>query len=579
MARGVWVYAEESPPHDLLKVLYWKRHYDVSFVPDLLKGTELVDAIRRHHSKWQSDMMAASLARQFFDGADYVHGDLDSGTLFFIPVFEDERSKGGVIQWSQHERRELWKKIIETYNEERSRGGNWERRANRRVNNLLSEFPADTWTPFTSLKAHHIMTWILHMQALDERTGGELIEGFIRGVENPELCILMFRFPETEFQRLKELRRFIRRRNRTLEEVRLILSGLKEKFRFPILCCRVGDELITAVLNHNPWAPNKRPVEAVLSELSKKGVKCAIKVIRVKLRREPSKKRRMRPYWVTTEPLSEEEYYVGASVTEGGTGRAEWASDLLKDMVAWVSIEPKLNLAKSCEYFVVKYALKVMEKIPHKPGLTKPELKLDASPDIMFTVVEGYERFLNKVGKIMKTVVKSFSKSIFVWGLNRYRYKKAFISYQRLLILKQRLHIPVNIGMVITGAKFPFWRVLEILKKYPNNITMIPRSGKMVSLKEEDFRLMMDIIPIVNRIKRSVWENEIVPFSARSLVELNFELKRLSESVKVKVFPNDAKKIFEFAKKLDENHSDCSEEERRAVRYDAFKRLSDFAKG
>jgi len=581
-----WVYAEQAPPHDLLKVKHWRKHYDVNLLPDFLRDTEVGDSVKRHHGKWESDMMSAALARQFFDGADYLKGDIDSGTLFFIPVYETKKCRGGVIYWDKAEREQLQRQIFKVYEIEKTKGTkNWLRKANRIVNELLSEFPADTWTPFSSLKAHHIMTWILHMQAYDEKTSGELIKSFIRDVESPELCILMFRFPERdiEFYKLRELRRFIRNMHRALEEIRLILLGLKSKFRFPILCTKIGDELITVVLNHNPWTPSKRPVEDIIAEISRisskrGGVKCAIKVIRVKLKKKPSKKRGGRPYWVVYESPVEEEYYVGSSVREGGVGKAEWVSDMRKRTVAWTSIEPKYGLTKSCERFIVDYALKVMEKLPHTPGFTKPQLKLNASPDIMFTVMDGYERFLQDVEKRMKPVVKSFSRSIFVLGLDGYR--KAFRSYEWLVnIAKERLHIPVNIGMVVVDSKFPFWRVLEILKKYPNNLTVVPRGGKMVSLSENDFKYMMEMIPIVRKIKPSVWENEIAPASAKSIEELDFELRRLSEGAKRKINPNDGKKILDFAKKLDENHRELTEEQRRSIRYAAFKRLSDFAMG
>ena len=101
----------------------------------------------------------------------------------------------------------------------------------------------------------------------------------------------------------------------------------------------------------------------------------------------------------------------------------------------------------------------------------------------------------------------------------------------------------------------------------------------MVSLNENDFRYMMEIIPIVQKIKRSVWESEIVPASAKSIEELDFELRRLSEGVKRKINFKDREKILDFAKKLDNNHRELTEGQRRSIRYAAFKRLSDFAMG
>lgn len=88
---------------------------------------------------------------------------------------------------------------------------------------------------------------------------------------------------------------------------------------------------------------------------------------------------------------------------------------------------------------------------------------------------------------------------------------------------------------------------------------------------------MQKIIPVVRGIKSSVWNNEIAPVSARSLEELEFELKRLASGAKAKINDEQKRRILEFAKGLDENHAGESEEKKRGIRYAAFKRLGDFA--
>jgi len=89
--RPLYPLVEYCEPHDILKVSFWTRHGDPSLLPKLLTETSLAKAVREHHEKrWMSDKLAAAIARPFFDSVDYVKGDLDFGTLFFIPVYEPE---------------------------------------------------------------------------------------------------------------------------------------------------------------------------------------------------------------------------------------------------------------------------------------------------------------------------------------------------------------------------------------------------------------------------------------------------------------------------------------------------------
>ena len=207
----------ECPPHDWLKVLHWSHHGDTSHLPEVLKGTHTWTAVEKHHKeRWHSDYLSAAIARQFFDGSEYVDGDLENGEHFFIPVYETGDCVNGVIRWPYARRQKLDSEIRKLYDEEHQRRGlDWDKRASRRVNNLLQYFPADTWTPFVSLAAHHMITWILHEQG----------EGEIKNAveTNHELCLLTFKVNETEFYKLKELRSFHAKSEKTLQSLDMIL--------------------------------------------------------------------------------------------------------------------------------------------------------------------------------------------------------------------------------------------------------------------------------------------------------------------------------------------------------------------
>jgi hypothetical protein len=240
----------EAVPHDLLKVRYWTKHGNVELLPDFLRGSRVWNAVKDHHrERWRSDVLSAAVARQFFDGDEYVTGDLESGVHYFIPVYETQNCIDGLIELPLSYREKLHEQIMRIYNEEYERGGNWEIRANERVNKLLLFFPADTWTPFVSLAAHHLMTWILHLQGEGTLKSAARNEG---GLWKTELCILMFRIPETEFHKLKEIRRFYVNREDTLRKLEsLLYHNLQGNYGVGLVSVRVGDELVTVTVDRN----------------------------------------------------------------------------------------------------------------------------------------------------------------------------------------------------------------------------------------------------------------------------------------------------------------------------------------
>ena len=54
----------KAPPHDILKVLAWKRHTKLKYLEELrsLEGyEELAEAVSKHHRDWVSDKITACL--------------------------------------------------------------------------------------------------------------------------------------------------------------------------------------------------------------------------------------------------------------------------------------------------------------------------------------------------------------------------------------------------------------------------------------------------------------------------------------------------------------------------------------
>jgi hypothetical protein len=562
----------DFPPHDLLKIAYWKEHYNEKLLPNFLRNTSISKAIKEHHKKWVSDELAACIARPFFDGIDFLHGnDINSGTLFFIPVYETKDCEDGVVVWDYSKRKDLQEKCFKIYEKEyKSKKRNWEKYANHKINIELKHFPADTWTPFASLMAHHAITYLLHTQ--DEGK----IKNWINEIapkkgEIPELALIFIGVPEIEAYRLKELRRFYKLREDTLNIIKMILEKIN------IHSIRIGDELVTLIVNYKE--KGKPLIEKVLNEIKKSNIKCIIKIFLIPIKKEKSKKRK-RPYWVIASNPTIDSYTLGSSLEFGfELEKAEWSKHLMKRNILWICIEPRGNLLECCEEFIMNYAMKIMNKIIEKynfESINKIKWEFLASPDLMLTITQDYYYFLNDIKSFLglqSSILIGFSKSLFIKGLHNI--SEAFNIYERIMEMSKKLHISIKVSTIMTHSKFPFWKVLELMDIYSNKFTIYLRGGLPLSLKPEDFKLMKEIIPKIQGIKSTVWNNEILPISMKSIEEFEFEIERLySGKNKIELFQKDA--LLDFIRKLENNHKDESEDIKRRIRYAAFKRLSDF---
>lgn len=572
--RAFYPFVECCEPHDILKVSCWTRHGDPSLLPKILGETSLAKAVREHHEKrWLSDKLAAAIARPFFDSVDYVKGNLDSGTLFFIPVYEPEGR--AVVTWSREDRVKLQHDLWSLCEKWLKSGVRLEE-VYRRLNERLAYFPADTWAPISSLKAHHISTAILHEQ--DEGVLKNAVKESIEKVGYANLILMVIGLDESEFHKLRELREFEKVRRETVERLRYLLFGrLKSSYGTVLPLLRVGDELITVTVDRN--VKRVPIVNAVLNTLAELNIRCVIRITRFRVEQKRSEKRR-EMYYVVTDRSGEEEYGIGITLEEGvEAGRAEFARYMDSPLVAWIFLEPDGELPELCERFIADYASRVMERLAAEHGLegwSRADVRFSASPDMMLTIADCYNRFLEDLLREVKGVAPvtvSFRRSILLAGLKSV--ERGFKLHEDVLRMRGRIHIPVRVATIVTYPKNPFWRVLELKLNFPDAMTVYLRGGVPLSLKEEDFKLMMDIRGMLKSIKSSVWHEEILPYAARSLSELEFELERLS-SGRGKISREQAGRIMEFARRLDHNHRDEPEEVRRRIRYAAFKRLADF---
>lgn len=564
-------------PHDILKINHWTRHTDPSLLPEFLRDTHIAKAVEEHHSKrWVSDKLASAVARPFFDSLDYVKGDLDSGTLFFIPIYGPNGRD--IVIWDGSSRASLQKEVWRIFEDAYRIGDKGFVKACRKVNERLVYFPADTWSPISSLKAHHIVTAILHEQ--DESLLKGIVESSIKKDGFVDLLMLTIGLNDIIFHKLRELREFYKQRNETIRRLRFLLPGnLRRLYGVTLPLVLIGDELITITVDRS--IKGVPILKAIINTLSDIGVVCVLRVTRIRVRREKSVKRKDL-YYIVDQVSDEGVYSIGSSLEEGvDRGSAEFANYMDYPIVVWIDLEVDGDLPSVCRRFVEDYAIKIMERIAadYKLGEVIPfKARFVASPDVMMTVVDDYNRFLRDLQSKTrcKPVIQGFYRSLFLAGVKSLG--KAFSIHEVIIRLKKRLHIPVISTSIVTYPKNPFWRVVELMFKFPNTMILYPRGGVTLSLKEDDFNLMMKIKDVVKGIKPSVWEEEVVPSAARSLAELQFELECLSTG-KGKITSKQASEILEFARRLDENHKDEPEEVRRKIRLAAFKRLAAFAKG
>ena len=560
------------PPHDWLKVLYWKHHRETILLPQCLIGTKTWEAVERHHlDRWQSDKLSAAMARQFFDGPEYIEGDLENGSVFFIPVYETSQCLNGILVWNHERRQRLDENIRSIFSDEYSYGGrDWEERANKTVNHLLTNFPADTWTPFVSLAAHHIVTWILHEQ------GEGAIKNALDYVKS-ELCILVFRVNEVQFYKLNELTSFYASREKTLEVVMgLLLNKMNNLYGVKIVSTRIGDELYTILVNRK--IRGELLLDALLKVIGESGFQVIVELFTIPVINTESKMRGNR-CWVINGKIIEKSYSYGFYLESSLSDNIDWGLIEQNQYIVWGSIEPKYNIEKSSQIFISEYCGEKMKNLPHAFEVTDKKYEVQASPDIMLSTMVGYQRFLddclNNLNNRGAVITRTFRKSLFVLGAKDYT--EVFSEFFRLKTLSKRLHIPVNITMIITNSVVPFWKVMETFNLQPNKITIISKGGAILSLNERDVDLMNSVIPLVKGIKRTVWIHEIMPASARYFKLLEFELRSLVGGSKYKLTESQSKTLLDFALKLDQNHIDLDEEKRKRIRYDAFRRLSVFA--
>jgi len=455
----------KAPPHDILKVLTWKRHTKLKYLEELrsLEGyEELAEAVSKHHRAWVSDKIAASAARIIYiDEENKVKS-------FWKPTGEFEvepnpfffRLYGERKEWSLEERKKLFERIIGIYKE---KGINVE--SHERVNELLSEYPQDSRFPLVSLKTHHWATWVLHTQ-LKEKRKEELNEVkatlFKISVYAPGL-----RERELGFHRLRDWRKFLRLK----EQASVALSYLLGDFH--PLRLKDCEEVLVLV--------TERKREELFRKLLESDLPIFAETFTFRFVKEENKE-----YYKVGEVHHD---YFGFGISEQfevAPEKANWVHVLEGfERVAWLSMRT-LGLYETAESFIEEFEREFA------PLQRKREVKW-LPYELLISVAEGFSSFLEAFERssrskrlTLRKVLKSFDFSLYLYGLKDE--KGAFWLYNtaRNVIKELQPRFPLNLSVVVADPKLPFWKVLETIENIKKGSALcIFRGDKMIELPDE----------------------------------------------------------------------------------------------
>lgn len=572
----------DAVPHDLLKVVDWKRHINEELVkevfPETVKGKYLVTCrdyegkdefrtleqiITGHHSTgafwerlWAFSDRLSTVAGRFRLEYDYWHSG--QASPFFVRVY------GDIKEWDSEEREKLGRCIVDVlvqYCDRREEHVD----AFREINELLREFPADSRFPFTSLKTHHWLTTAIYKNR----------DFWLKVKEKKEfknIFIVRISVPEPEFHKLKELRSFRELCSRTLQIVEKRLSSW--------LPLQIGDDLYTVCLERDD-------VDKIRQILEGTGFGFDVDVFEWTIERE---RKATKPdgseetiYIVKKSELTLESVGVHEEFEYVPEKLAEYTGILDGDFdyVAWVCIKPKGDMKQVAKEFL-EWGEKTLEqgygtkRIPLKEPVREPAEFL--SPELALSLAEGYNEFLkdcataiNKEEPDASTIVRSFNEALFVCGLDEP--SDAFRIYTALADKKAKLHMPAVLNVAMAKPKHPFWRILEIFKSADADCLIFVVGDKMVRLTDEDVSLLREVIPKLKYVTRSQF-SEIVADSRRvGVEELKFRIEGKAADGKI---PWDASKnLCQVIEQLSKRYKG---EELKGVIYRGLKMLEPFTR-
>lgn len=577
----------DAVPHDLLKVVDWRRHanrntienflpedargkYKVSFkdIEGKIDSRSLERIVCEHHSTdgfwkrlWSYADRLSTLAGRFRLEYDYWYWS--DGDPFIVKVY------GDIVEWPREKREKLaetMRSILKKYsNKEGER-----HKAFEEINDLLGDYPADSRFPYTSLKTHHWLTDAIRKSEFLWKKCS-----LARGEEPTfdSLYIIRISISEIQFHRLKEIRGFIELRRKILDITRNKLSDFS-----PL---QIGDDLYVVCLDEHE-------IDAIMSLLTEAGFGFDVSVFEWSIIREKKAVRfGEKPFehvYIIKEVVERPQISVGVHedfdyVPES---YAEYSGILEGDYeyVTWVSIRPRGDMKDLSRSFLEWGENELKARYGDRRRELKEPVRGPAdilSPEIALSIAEGYNDFLEDCAKAINpdnpresVVVRSFGRTVFVHGINSLN--EAFQIYNGIARIKTKLHIPSVFLVVVAKPKYPFWRILELFRSDEDCLVFIV-GEKMVKLTDEVVRLLRGTVNALKDTSRSQF-NEIIRASRRAgLEELKFMIEGKSADGKI---PYHASKKLCWL--IDELSKRYKGDELRSVLWRCFKSLEPYTR-
>lgn len=532
----------DAAPHDLLKVVDWKAHSSrkivESFFPKICRGKyrvtyrniigkeegkSLEQIIEGHHhtgefweSLWSYADKLSTPAGRFRLECDYWYWS--NADPLFVRVY------GDIKVWSQRDREELSKAIAAILEEYCDKEGE-RHKAFEEINDLLSDYPADSRFPYTSLKTHHWLTEAIRRNEVFWKRISSARWPVRKEPTFDKLYIVRVSISEVQFHRLKEIRGFIELRRKILEIARSRITELFSPLQIGddlYVVCLEGDELngLIKILTETGFGFDVSVFEWSISR----------EVRRVGLEGEPEL------IYIIKDAVERPQMSIG--VYEDFDYIPESSAEYSRilegeyEYVAWISIEPKGDMKylsqKLLEWGENELKARFSDRRRElKEPVREPTAIL--SPEIALSIAEGYDMFLEDCAKAINPanpkesiVVKSFGRTIFIRGINDL--SEAFQIYNSISDLKLKLHIPSVFSVVTAKPKYPFWRILELFRHDADCLIFVV-GEKMVKLTDDVVKLLRETASTLRDTSRSQF-SEIIRASRRAgLEELKFVIE------------------------------------------------------
>ncbi|MDW8040977.1 MAG: hypothetical protein RMJ03_06115, partial [Nitrososphaerota archaeon] len=353
-----------SVPHDLLKVVDWRRHASrrviESFFPELVRGKykvsykdiegkvgykTLEQIIERHHHSmgeywealWSYADKLSTPAGRFRLEYDYWYWS--DAEPFLVSVY------GDIKRWPQDERERLAEAMVNALEKYCNVEGE-QHKAFEEINDLLVDYPSDSRFPYTSLKTHHWLTDAIRRNEVfwKRLSSARLKEGKKGEPAFSDLYVIRVSISEIQFHKLKEVRSFIELREKILEIARSQISSFS-----PL---QIGDDLYMICLEENE-------LNSIMSLLAETGFGFDVDVFKWNINRE---ERRVgldgEPEHIYIIKGIEEKPQVSIGVYETIDYISERVAEYSKflegdyDYIAWAFIKPKGDMKDLSQKFL-----------------------------------------------------------------------------------------------------------------------------------------------------------------------------------------------------------------------------------